>query len=208
MMTPIIIDENIKKLLSFIPSDSEAFYVPVVPEDYAKPTFCFPSVEEKIKRNGGNILYGWQIWKTQILVEAEFHAVWKSEIGECIDITPKQIPTNKILFKPDINTPYCGIQIDNIRLNITTNTIVDDLILISKALFRHTNKGNYAYQTGMIKFIGKDAQIFETLSKIKSCLLFMIGKGKTRNDLCFCGSGLQYKECHEVDIREGVKFIL
>lgn len=89
-MTPVEIDDDVKKLISTVCPDSRPIYLPVEPESYAQVNECFPAVAEKIKRDGGSRVIGWQIWKTNIIVEAEFHALWESPQGELKDITPNQ----------------------------------------------------------------------------------------------------------------------
>ena len=70
----------------------------------------------KVEKNGGGFQYGWQIWEwPDVMIEAEFHAVWNSPQGILIDITPKQIDTHKILFLPDANRTYEGKQVNNFR---------------------------------------------------------------------------------------------
>lgn len=204
-MTPDKIDNNVKKLVSIVCPTSAPIYVTVVPESYARARFCFPAVQEKIKRDGGEQVIGWQIWNTGYLIEAEFHAIWKSSSGALVDITPKQIPVEKILFLPDSNMQYNGVQVDNIRLNISNNRLVDDLIEVSKIIYRQLNKGDLAHQHGLIRLRGKDAEMYDVLSQIKTGILWMVNNGKSRNSHCFCGRRLKYKHCHGKDLEHAIK---
>jgi hypothetical protein len=88
----------------------------------------------------GDIIYGWQIWKGELRCEAEFHAVWRTISGDLIDITPKGFPIERILFVQDDRVQYKGAQVDNIRINCTSNVLVNDFIDVRKALFRIMNK--------------------------------------------------------------------
>lgn len=46
----------------------------------------FPLVDERVRLCGGSVCVGWAIWEwPAILVEAEFHAVWKNPAGEIFD---------------------------------------------------------------------------------------------------------------------------
>lgn len=120
-MTPLEIDDDIRRLISLIGVETTPIYVGLSPEPYARVSECFPSVAEKMARDGGAQVLGWQLWKTAILAEGEFHALWRSPAGVLVDITPKQIPVERILFLPDPQTKYVGAQVDNVRLNITNN---------------------------------------------------------------------------------------
>ena len=47
------------------------------------------------------------------MVEAEFHCVWASPEGDLIDLTPKIEHGDSIIFVPDPNISYTGVQIEN-----------------------------------------------------------------------------------------------
>lgn len=95
---------------------------------------------------------------------------------------------------------------DNIRINITENRLVDDLIEISKAIFRIENKGDRALEY-KLKLSGQEAQLYETLSQIKSELYIMIMQKSNRNSPCFCQSGNKYKHCHGNKLHKALKRI-
>jgi hypothetical protein len=61
------------------------------------------NVREHTKREGcGSIQYGWVIWEQpNVLLEAEFHSVWKAPNGELIDITPQMDGEKQVLFLAD-----------------------------------------------------------------------------------------------------------
>lgn len=52
-----------------------------------------------MKRDGGTTHYGWAILQTDIICEAERHAVWESKTGELIDL--KLNP--KLVIEEDLN---------------------------------------------------------------------------------------------------------
>jgi hypothetical protein len=95
---PRLDDPQLKLLLDKMGVNSTPVYVDVVPDDGANINECFPNVSKKVKTVGGSRIIGWQIYKTDILIEAEFHAVWQSDDNKLFDITPKNIPCSKILF--------------------------------------------------------------------------------------------------------------
>lgn len=205
-MTPLEIDNDVKRLLDLIGIDEQPIFLRVTPEPYSGVCECFPAVAEKIARDGGSDQLGWQIWRTEILAEAEFHAVWKSADGSLKDITPKQVPTDRVLFLPDPKAQYEGRQVDNIRLNITNNRLVDEFIEVSKAIFRFQNEGVRALQHE-IQLSPREAELFESLQSYKEGICLMATNGMTRNWSCFCGSGKKYKHCHGYKILDALKKI-
>ncbi len=194
-MTPETIDDDVRKLLKIIGTKYEPIYLDVFPESYAEVVECFQAVQKKILRDGGCQQLGWQIWKTNNIVEAEFHAVWKSPTGELRDITPRHFDIPKILFLPDPDAKYIGAQVDNIRLNISNNRLVDDFIEVCKAIFRILNKGNRKFDYEFV-LTGEDANQYEFMQQTKEGLSLMIKENLTRNSQCFCKSGNKYKHCH------------
>jgi hypothetical protein len=197
---PETIDKNVQRLAQKVGSEENPLYIEVITESYAIKNECIAAVEEKIKRDNGSRQLGWQIWEMPgVFIEAEFHAVWMSPNGTLIDIKPKTEQIKKILFIPDSKVKYDGSRIDNIRLNISGNRLVDDFIRICVATEHFKDRGKRAYQR-MTVLSGTEAGIYKDLMKLKAMLLFMIKNNSTRNSFCFCGSGKKYKHCHSYEL--------
>jgi len=194
---PKIEDQHLKKLIEIIGINTQPIYVDIKPDRNAIINECFPNVSEKIKKEGGTRITGWQFWKTNNLIEAEFHAIWKSDSDNLLDVTPKQIPFKKILFIEDSERVYDGSQIDNVRVNISGNTLTDDLIYVCESLFKIENKGfrKFEYDLSKLKLSNKEAIIWKLLQEIKNGLNLMLCKGLTKHQICFCGKD-KYKKCH------------
>jgi hypothetical protein len=79
--------------------------VPIKLESYSKDAFCWFNVWEKVRIDGGEVVYGWMIaFYKGIQVMAYPHAVWKSPDGGLVDITAPQHPTldqQRTLFVED-----------------------------------------------------------------------------------------------------------
>jgi len=190
-------------LLKKIGVENEPIIVDVKPEINSMELDCFPIVQNKVNSSGGRMILGWQIWKSTNLIEAEFHAVWKSEENELIDITPKQISGfNHTLFVIDERLEYDEKQIDNIRINITSNKLVDEFILICESIFIFENKGERAYQYGNeLKLNEVESKKYKMLKTLKNIYLQMIRNKASRNSPCLCGSGKKFKHCHGKNIK-------
>lgn len=98
--TPSSISETVQafsKRLGGIPQ-----FVPVKEDQYGLFGWCSDGVVEKAKRDGGTIRFGWVIWEwPDIFLTAEFHAVWVSQDGNLVDITPKPQGERQIVFVGD-----------------------------------------------------------------------------------------------------------
>lgn len=205
VISPTIVDVFVEKVLDKISSDFIPEIVPVISEDYAKPQNCFINVEEKVRRDGGKVHYGWAIYKSDILCEAERHAVWEKEDGELIDITPKP-PYNfhQIMFVSDNdNFVFAGQFIDNIRVNTTNNSVVDDFILIAEIL-----ELLYSFATRIndeqIVVEGDLAEWVAQYQNLKNRYIAYLSTGNRSQSKCFCGGDKSYKNCHGANLKRHI----
>jgi hypothetical protein len=115
----------------------EAIWVPVRSRRDSVRQDCFKDVERQVAENGGEIIYGWQIWEwPRMMIEGEFHAVWRSPGGEIIDITIKPDGEERILFIPDPTRVYSGRQLDNIRLALWDYHLVHEYIAVLQQQYK------------------------------------------------------------------------
>ncbi len=197
-MTPSITDVHLEKLLDNMKlQKSSGVYIDVKPDTDAKLSECIYNVKNKIKIDGGKEVLGWEIWKTNILIEAQFHSVWQSLDGKLEDITPREneVKAEQILFFPDKELNFDGYQIDNIRLNITENRLVDDFLQLAETLFKLQNRGAEKYSNKRM-LNEYEVKIYKTMEMLKLGIARMINQGLNRNSSCYCGSKNKYKHCH------------
>ena len=91
---------------------------------------------------------GWAILQLDgIWLEAEFHAVWRDQKGQLLDVTPREFPFQEYLFLPDPTRAYKGIQVESYFLPLTTHPAVLRHIELAHELFVETNRGELAYAT-------------------------------------------------------------
>lgn len=197
---PDINDKFVLSLIKKIGLNNEPIIVKVIPENGAEPLDCFPTVQKKVSICGGRIILGWQFWKSKNLIEAEFHAIWESPKNELIDITPKPISgLDYTLFVIDEKLLYEEKQKDNIRINITNNSLVDDFIKVCEAIFTFENKGERAYQYEL-KLSNTEKEKYKKLKFLKDIYQTMIANDFSKNTKCLCGSGIKFKHCHGKDL--------
>jgi hypothetical protein len=194
MKVPAIDNIGVKQLCSILklPSITE---IPIQSEDYANYKECVPNVEKKVKRDGGEIVLGWSFWELPFLVEAEFHAIWRSPSGDLIDITKKPVNLSNILFASQLDMSYSGVQISNVRLNTSGNELVDDFIKLHSAIFAIENKGFRAFENDF-KLYGHEKELYNSIKTHIKMLNNIILNGSTINTACFCSSRKSYLECH------------
>jgi hypothetical protein len=199
MKTPATISTEIIAFLSDI-NDQSPFFLDVRPAHEAMVGGCFLNVAKAVEEIGGEMISGWQVWQSSFLLEAEYHAIWKTPGNELLDITPKTIrEIDKILFLPDPSNPYVGKNVDNIRINISGNKLVDDLILVAELEFAILNRGDRAYKREVSLSLTENQKLL-TLRWMKVGILAMISYPATIDFPCFCGSKLPYRNCHSKNI--------
>ncbi len=199
MIPPKVVDERILSLVKKIGIEETPFFIDINPEQYATVNNCFNNVLEKIKIDGGERVLGRQIWDYGFLVDAEFHAVWKSPNGEFVDITPKQIPTKRILFLPDLKATYDLKQVENIVLKTSDNPLVDDFIELNKTKFRIMNKGERAGQQ-VVRPTTQELNALILIEKLIPVVYTMLKSDLTRTSRCPCNKGKPYDHCHGKDL--------
>lgn len=201
MNTPAIINKHVATLMKLVGTTSAPTFVGVLAEPFAEVNFCFPNVLMKVKKSGGSIVYGWQIWEYAYCYEAEFHAVWMSPSGLLIDITPKSLPCNEILFIKDDQRTYNGRMVDNIRLKTRDNDLVEDLLALRRAKYNILNSGERADYTGPLTLRGNEALVLNYIFPIEQ----MLNAGMDNDSPCPCGSHKKHRDCHGIEVKQLIK---
>ena len=161
---------------------------------------CFGDVEQRVKSCGGSVQYGWHIWIwPAVLIEAEFHAVWRTPEGELVDISTPPDYASRVLFLPDPDRVYEDRQVNNVRMSLDSNPQVAELIGLSDRIFEEENKGALAYKHGEISLPPEVGELLAQRNRIVIQLKLrsrrLMGARTGRNDPCPCLSGLKYKKC-------------
>jgi hypothetical protein len=144
---------EVRELCQELVADTAPIWFNVDTPNWASPNDCTENVDRVIELHGGRVEYGWQLWETlpELMIEAEFHAVWVDNGGRRYDVTPKQVPgIDSIVFLPDPNLVYEGRQIDNVRRSLVDDPLIDDLIEVNSEFFTALNRGALAEQHGEI----------------------------------------------------------
>jgi len=157
-----------------------------------------PNVRRRIEREGGEEVLGWKIWEWYgVMIEAEFHMVWRSPGGVLRDITPNQLPFEQILFLPDPSLTYLGRQVNNIRCPLNADPRVVDFIRDANEFFLIQNEGDRAALSDISETISNEERARLKFLLARRALLEAEISNSTprRNELCRCGSGRKYKKC-------------
>lgn len=196
-VVPSLDNEIVAKFCKTVNPRQDPLRLSVMPEQHCKVNECVENVMEKVKVNGGSSIYGWQIWLwPDVLVEAEFHTVWKSQDSSemYIDITPKASGCKTTLFIPDDRIKYKGMSIDNIRKNISPNSLVDLLISLNECRYSIINSASTPYESEF-RLSQRNADVLHSLESSIAMLTVMLKQGNTKNNRCLCGSERKFKIC-------------
>jgi hypothetical protein len=151
MRPPKIIKPAAVSFCRSIVREPEPIYVPVRPLNGAPANECFSIVPQHIAAHGGDQVIGWTIWEwPRVLIEAEFHCVWRQANGMLLDITPKPFPMPRILFLSDPVRRYQGRQVDNIRKPLDRDPAIKRFCQLSAKYHRAINEGEFADYHGPI----------------------------------------------------------
>lgn len=152
-------------------SKTEPCWVPLQPLPGKSQKDCVNIVSDKVALSGGRQILGWAIWEWHnVLIEAEFHAIWESPDGRLVDLTPRPFKIPQILFLPDVKIRYHGLQIDNHRKSLSKNKDVDRFIWLAEQMMLETNKGELANYYGKITLTGELLEINNEMRLIQDRL--------------------------------------
>lgn len=192
--TPVEISAAITKLCASLVPQTPPNFISVEPLAGLPLNECFATVDEKILQSGGTKQHGWMIWEWPgIMIEAEFHAVWRSPAGELIDVSPKGHGEKRILFLADPKRIYRGMDIDNARVAIFKDQLTQDFFAGAHKFRALLNSGRPVGSTGEVSV---SAVKLERLENTRLLIRSMLAGGLTSNDACLCQSGKKYKSCH------------
>jgi hypothetical protein len=151
--------------------DAAPGFIRCCPVEDAPYNECFALVQAHVEKNGGDMVLGWAIWeRPKVLIEAEFHAAWKTSRDELIDIAPRPIPFPRILFLPDARRKDTGFQVDNVRKPLAKDKDIQRFIELYRERFRLLNEGKLKYQFGGIALTDEKARRVAHLDMESACL--------------------------------------
>jgi len=191
--SPNEIDVFVEQILDRINAEFDPEVIPVRIEEFSKPGNCFCNVEEKIKRSGGKIHLGWVVLKTDLFYEAEQHAVWENPEGDLVDLTPRNIPFQEVMFISQ-NFEFSGY-LDIILINTSNDGLIDDFIQIHEVcekLYRMGNRVNddeVQVPPYIVPYINQYEQARTDFNAY-------IANGGRAGTPCICGAPKIYKNCH------------
>lgn len=190
-----MINKNVDKLLQKLKTEFEPEIVPVKIELYSRQLQCYSNVKQKVENDGGKIHYGWRIHQTNLLCEAEHHAVWEDKNEDLLDITPNENNDKEILFVSDNNYTYDGKDVGNIRINATNNFIVDDFILVCETIDKLYSFGERKDELEIL-LANPIIEFINEYNELKNVLLNFINNNANKFSNCLCGNSKTYKNCH------------
>jgi len=158
MRPPKLIKPYVRRFCQRVePRSSGPIYIPSQPLPQAEERDCFITVAEQVARKGGEQVIGWAVWEwPRVLLEAEFHAAWRTPEGELLNITPYPYPLKRMLFLPSPHRRFEGRQVNNVREALDRDPLIQRLIQLHNLYFAEINRGELAEQFGEIE-VGPEA---------------------------------------------------
>ncbi len=151
LLDPARLDELVEELVP----GAQALVLRTEASAWAKPRECFINVDEMVKKDGGEQVLGWSLIESlpDVLMEAEFHSVWRDHEGALHDVTPKEYQTldPRTVFLPDPSLVYKGQQIDNHRVPLQGDQLIRSHIRIQEKKFAVLNEGDLATYHGPVQ---------------------------------------------------------
>ena len=196
--TPAAITRPILKLCKEVAGNAVARFIPVRTGSHAPALSAFDAVALKVEQDGGSLQPGWAVWEfADALIEAEFHAVWRSPDGELVDIAARPGGEQTILFVEDAKPSASGAAVDSERRALRRDPLIEDFITLGRKQFlllhadKHPDAGTTADAPALMRRLAVSQLIVKN----------MLERGLSGDDPCLCNSGKRYKNCHGKAVR-------
>jgi hypothetical protein len=150
---PVTDRERLQELIDEVVPGGAAITVAVAAPTWAAPMECVVNVARAVEEGGGEAANGWNLIESfpDVLMEAEFHSLWRAPDGSLHDVTPKEpILEQRTVFLPDPSLAYEGRQIDNVRVPLIDDQLVRSHVRIQEKKFAALNEGELAHSHGLI----------------------------------------------------------
>lgn len=192
---PKKLTKKIEKLCCEINPEAQPVYIPIDNEALVDgDADCVEMVARKMMMDGGNFQFGWAIWEwPDVMLEAEFWAVWVNTDGQLVDVTPRGRGRN-LLFIIDNKTKFEGKPIDSILKPLIEHPLVLEYIDINKKIWQQFDALTEAGKSD-IEICEILASVIDKKDALEREIEETISGGVGRNDLCPCGSGKKFKNC-------------
>jgi hypothetical protein len=199
--TPEKIGAHIKAFCRSIVRDAAPMFVPVKPDAASIERDCFFVVQKRQLRDGGDIVFGWNIWTwPQVWLKAEHHAVWRIPDGRLVDLTPK--PFDKIVFVADPSRPYdykLNRRVSNICKALKQDSAMERVFQTERAIFDYEEQNT---KPGTLE-VHVDPRVYQRLMVAKHAALAEVVLKYTRpSQPCICHSGSAFRDCHAPDFKQ------
>ncbi|MBU1154564.1 MAG: SEC-C domain-containing protein [Proteobacteria bacterium] len=185
--TPRRITKEIETFCAEVNPSEYPSFVKVLPSPHSSLNECFHNVREQVRIKGGKPVYGWTIWEwPKVLLEAEFHCVWKSPYGELSDISPKTNNENEILFVRDDRKTFDFSNLNRVnshRLALNSDPMIHDFIRTAESIDSITPSSGMPDPPEFI------------VRKLYKLKLQICKHYTNKNGPCICGSGKIFKKC-------------
>jgi hypothetical protein len=120
---------------------------------WAEANECIDNVGRMVEEYRGEAVNGWRLWEPlpDLMIEAEFHVVWRSSDGSLLDVSPHFPGFTQSVFLPDPSLNYEGQQIPNERVPLVDDTLIQAFIEALEAEYEAMNRGELADYHGPVK---------------------------------------------------------
>jgi len=167
--TPEKISAHVTAFCRSIVANAAPIYVPVQAEAEGQERDCFYIVAERQRRDGGEIVFGWNLWTwPHVWLKAEHHAIWRSPNGSLVDLTPK--PVDRIVFLPDASQPYdyeLNRRVSNICKALKSDPAIERVFKAERAIYDYEEKNT---KPGTLE-VSVDPEVYTHLMVMKEAAL-------------------------------------
>jgi hypothetical protein len=163
---------------------------------------CFANARAHVDRWGGSVVLGWAIWEVRgLMLDAEFHAMWRSKGGALVDVNPRPSHDADVLFLSQPGLTHEGVRRDNIRVplldDLAVHAFIDQAARRVAFMERHTVPGK-PHEVRCTE--AEWAAAFPNEVEINTSFFRLVVLHRREKDPCVCGKPRQFRKCHRNDL--------
>ncbi len=153
--TPSVMSQNVSRLIKEIKPVGEikSKYIEYTKPDAFSPyeQECYYNVARMIKNYGGEAVYGWVLWESDLMIEGEAHCLYRDNNGAVFDVTPRVSGEDKVLFVEDSRLNISLKHVRGTTFSMVQHT--NPQLLIEPGLFRGSESIPLEFEQSEIRVI-------------------------------------------------------
>ena len=201
-VTPAELTRTVAALVDSLVPGAKPVYADARPEAAERSTDSFAVVARRVAAEQGEPVLGWVLRELPgMYAEAEFCVLWRSPLGELLDVVARETRTRRVLFLADAVRGAAGKPVPSVRRAVVNDPVLLQYLATLDLEAELFGRGERDADTGAQSLAPADTPAYERLiaqrMPLHQQVLPLYAEWGPYSP-CWCGSGQKAKWCHGV----------